>query len=431
LDGNAQYLPQASVVTKTTAIFFSALIALVLSAVGYLVSSVNWNRDVVIEGGPTEGFFYQTGQQIDGWLRERGVTSRLTQREDTVGIIDDVNDPANPVNVGFLAQPVAAENFPNVTSLGTIAKEPMLVFSRAELGDFPTIYDLRGKRLEVGEADTTGHSLVIGALQVYGIDKLVDLQENSLATGIENVLNGKSDAVAIVLPITIAAVEDLAANPAVRLTALPDSHSLAGTLGYTIESITIPQGAFTVAGRLPASDVETIAVPVTVIAKKSLADGNVMKIAEFLNRTFSQQSVLAPADTFPKLIYIVPPHPAATVFYDSGLPWQYTVMPMTIAEIFGPLIALGSLSLLCITLYKFMLPDLHGTWDKILGPRERERFITRLEQAQAQGNPITRRQRKRLQRYIDRHNRDRKVWDRVERLQSHYLTAGLASRKQT
>ena len=115
--------------TKTTAIFFSALIALVLSAVGYLVSSVNWNRDVVIEGGPTEGFFYQTGQQIDGWLRERGVTSRLTQREDTVGIIDDVNDPANPVNVGFLAQPVAAENFPNVTSLGTIAKEPMLVFS--------------------------------------------------------------------------------------------------------------------------------------------------------------------------------------------------------------------------------------------------------------------------------------------------------------
>ena len=117
--------------------------------------------------------------------------------------------------------------------------------------------------------------------------------------------------------------------------------------------------------------------------------------------------------------------------YDSGLPWQYTVMPMTIAEIFGPLIALGSLSLLCITLYKFMLPDLHGTWDKILGPRERERFITRLEQAQAQGNPITRRQRKRLQRYIDRHNRDRKVWDRVERLQSHYLTAGLASRKQT
>lgn len=197
--------------TKTTAMFFAVLVALVVSAVGYLVNSVNWNRSVVIEGGPTEGL-YLTGQQLDGWLRERGVTSRLTQREDTVGIIDDVNDPANPVNVGFVAQPVAAENFPNVTSLGTIAKEPLLVFSRAELGDFPTIYDLRGKRLEVGEADSTGHSLVIGALQIYGIDKQVDLQRNSLATGIENVLNGKSDAVAIVLPITIAAVEDLASQ---------------------------------------------------------------------------------------------------------------------------------------------------------------------------------------------------------------------------
>lgn len=415
--------------TKTTAMFFAVLVALVVSAVGYLVNSVNWNRSVVIEGGPTEGFFYQTGQQIDGWLLDRGVTSRLIQRDDTLGIIDDINDPANPVNVGFLAQPVAAENFPNVTSLGTIAKEPLLVFSRAELGDFPTIYDLRGKRLEVGQPESGGHSLTVGALQVYGIDKQVDLQENSLATGIENVLNGKSDAVAILLPINIAAVEELAANPAVRLTALPNSASLAGTLGYTIESIKIPQGAFAVAARLPASGVETIAVPVTVIAKKSLADGNVMKIADFLNRTFSQQSVLAPADTFPKLIYVVPPHPAATVFYNSGLPWQYTAMPAPIAEIFGPLIALGSLALLCITLYKFMLPDLHGTWDKILGPRERERFITRLEQAQAQGNPITRRQRKRLQRYIDRHSRDRKVWDRVERLQAQYLAAGRGPRK--
>ena len=176
--------------TKTTAMFFAVLVALVVSAVGYLVNSVNWNRSVVIEGGPTEGFFYQTGQQIDGWLLDRGVTSRLIQRDDTLGIIDDINDPANPVNVGFLAQPVAAENFPNVTSLGTIAKEPLLVFSRAELGDFPTIYDLRGKRLEVGQPESGGHSLTVGALQVYGIDKQVDLQENSLATGIENVLNG-------------------------------------------------------------------------------------------------------------------------------------------------------------------------------------------------------------------------------------------------
>jgi len=418
-------------VTKTTAIFFSALVALVMSAVGYLVSSVNWNRDVVIEGGQAEGFFYQTGQQIDGWLRDHGVNSRLIQRDDTLGIIDDINDPANPVNVGFLAQPVMAENFPNVTSLGTIAKEPLLVFSRAELGDSPTMYDLRGKRLEVGKADSTGYSLAIGALQIYGIDKQVDLQQNSLATGIENVLNGRSDAVAILLPINITAVVDLAANPAVRLTALPDSRSLAGTLGYTIEPITIPRGAFTVADGLPESDVETIAVPVTVIAKKSLADGNVMKIAEFLKRTFSQQSVLAPADTFPTLIYVVPPHPAATTFYGSGLPWQYTVLPAPIAEIFGPLVALGSLLLLLITLYKFVFPDLHGTWDKILGPRERQRFILRLEQARVQGQPITKRQRKRLQRYIDRHNRDRKVWDRIESLQEHYLTVGQETRKQS
>jgi len=128
---------------------------------------------------------------------------------------------------------------------------------------------------------------------------------------------------------------------------------------------------------------------------------------------------------------VVPSHPAATTFYGSGLPWQYTVLPAPIAEIFGPLVALGSLLLLLITLYKFVFPDLHGTWDKILGPRERQRFILRLEQARVQGQPITKRQRKRLQRYIDRHNRDRKVWDRIESLQEHYLTVGQETRKQS
>jgi hypothetical protein len=349
------------------------------------------------------------------------VSSRVTNRDDTVRIIDDVNDPDNPVNVGFLAQPVAAENFPNVTSLGTIAAEPLLIFSRAEIGSLPTIYDLRGKRLEIGPAASSGNSLAVGVLQAYGIDGEVTLQENPFETGFENILTGRSDAVAVLGPINGTLVEGLAANPALRLTSLPNARSVAGTLGYTVESITIPEGAFSLASNLPAADVGTIAVPVTVIAKKSLADANAMRIAEFLQRSFAQQSVLAPANTFPKLLFVLPPHAAAREFYDSGLPWQFTVLPDPIAEIFGPLVALGSLALLLITLYKFMLPDLHGTWDKILGPRERERFLLTLEHELACGKPITARQRQRLQRYVDRHHRDRKVWDRVERLQAEYL----------
>ena len=408
--------------TKTTALFLAVLATLCVSAVGYLVSSVNWNRNVVIEGGPVGGFFYQTGQELDGWLRDNRVSSRVTNREDTVRIIHDVNDPDTPVNVGFLAQPVAAENFPNVTSLGTIAAEPLLVFSRAEIGPLPTIYDLRGKRLEIGPAGSSGNSLAVGALQAYGIDGDVRFQESPFETGIENVLTGRSDAVAVLGPISGTLVQELAANPALRLTSLPNARSVAGTLGYTVESITIPEGAFSLASNLPAADVGTIAVPVTVIAKKSLADGNAMRIAEFLQQSFAQQSVLAPADAFPKLLHVLPPHAAAREFYDSGLPWQFTVLPDPIAEIFGPLIALGSTALLLITLYKFMLPDLHGTWDKILGPRERERFLLTLEQDLASGKPITARQRKRLQRYVDRHHRDRKVWDRVEHLQTQCLT---------
>jgi hypothetical protein len=38
--------------TKTTSLFLAALVGLLASAIGYLLSSVNWNRAVVIEAGP-------------------------------------------------------------------------------------------------------------------------------------------------------------------------------------------------------------------------------------------------------------------------------------------------------------------------------------------------------------------------------------------
>lgn len=83
--------------------FIAGILTLLGIGTTYILTNVSWDRKVVIEGGPTIGFFYETGEAINDFLRLNGVESELTYRDDTLRIIGDVSDPDNPVNVGFIA----------------------------------------------------------------------------------------------------------------------------------------------------------------------------------------------------------------------------------------------------------------------------------------------------------------------------------------
>lgn len=139
----------------------------------------------MIEGGPTIGFFYETARDLDTWLQLHGVDTMLTQRDDTLRIMGDVNDPDNPVNVGFIAQSVTASAFPNVVSLGSIAQEPLLFFARSDLGPDLTIEDLAGLRIQIGPRVSGVHSLANAALSAYGIGPTnTTLQRDPTSEGI-------------------------------------------------------------------------------------------------------------------------------------------------------------------------------------------------------------------------------------------------------
>lgn len=401
--------------SRTVAGVLVALAAIVIAAFGYVLSQITWSRSVVIEGGPTIGFFYQTAREIDSWLTFNGVDSTLTHRDDTLRIIGDVNDPNNPVNVGFIAQSVTSSAFPNVMSLGSIVQEPLLFFARADLGTDLTIEDLEGLRIQIGPRISGVHSLATATLSAYGITSAnATLQRDSTEQGIAMVLAGESDAVATLFPPQTAIIGELARDPRLQIVAMTNVEALAGQIGY-VQPTVIPSGSFALNPAVPAADVSTIGIPVTVIANTALPDSHAYLIAERLQQLFSSATSTSAAGEFPNFSDTqLPPNAAAREFYESGRPWQFRLLPGPMAEVFYLLLLLGSVTLILMSIYKFLLPDVHGTWSKILSPRQTEALLNEVERAQREGRPLRRSHQRRLDRLIRQRDRDHALRARLD-----------------
>ncbi len=381
--------------------FISGALLLVGIGLAYILTSVSWNRSVVIEGGPTIGFFYETGEEIDEYLRLNGVNSQLTYRDDTLRIIGDVNDPENPVNVGFIAQSVSASAFPDVVSLGSIVQEPLLFFANSELGSDLSISDLAGKQVQVGPKLSGVRGMAMAALNAYELTPLIEIQEDPTSEAIAKVLRGESDAVALLFPPQTPIIENLALDPRLTLVDLPYTQALASEIGY-VQQMTIPESSFDLADRIPARDINTVGIPVTVIARNDLPQGNVLLIAERLEQLFSSATITSPAGTFPNFVDSqLPADPTAADYYASGMPWQFRSLPHVIAEVLIPLVVVGTIALFLNTLYKFFLPEMHSLFQKILTPQQRRKLLESAERRRARGEPLTPRQERRLRRIVE------------------------------
>lgn len=386
--------------SKALVVALVAAVIAITSAITYVASSLSFERSVTIEGGPKVGFFYATGEDLASWLTTNGVETKLVNREDTLEIISDVNDPQSPVDVGFMAQKVDAKKYPNVVSLGSIVNEPLLFFARSELGTDLTINDLAYKRVSIGAPASGVYQLAEAVIDAYGLTASMKLSSEPSGAGVEQLLAGEIDALALLLPPQTPIITELALNPNLTLVNLPSIDALATQIGY-VQPTVIPQGGFSLMREIPPAALDTIGIPVTVIAKKDLPRGNAYLILERLNEKFSDATLTSRAGEFPNFVDVqVPPDAAASNFLRSGTPWQFHALPHVIAEALVPLLLVGSLALIIGSIYKLFFPDFLKLWAESLSPLQSSAMIDKLEAQTSRGEPLSPRQLKKVERLI-------------------------------
>jgi len=403
-------------VTERRALF--KLIIYTLGVLAYLLFIVGsfaysfavMERNVNIATGPPTSYSNVVGQQLDDWLNSRGVTSSLTIEEDTLSSIaavqyseSDIADP-DSINVSFVAQRVTADQYPEVVSLGTIASLPLLIFARADSGERLSLRDLNNKQVSIGVPGSDVNQLMAEILNTTGYSATIETRSDPTSVGVEQLLAGEVDALALLTSLGAPVVNELATNPELTIVNLDRASALAFQLDYA-QPATIPPSYINFARSIPDEAISTVAVELTVIASMYLDEPNVLLIAQQLSILDPRMRLPSDKETYPTFTNTqFPVSEVARDYYRNGIPWQYEVFPSAlISWMWIPISRVVAVTLTILIIFRFIVPQLRKIRFRSVGAElGLELRLAYLERQKRRGKPLSERQVRELKRLIAR-----------------------------
>ena len=377
--------------------------AIVIVLVGLLTASMIRTLNPIVIG-VREGSKFQsdTAARIAAGLTADGYSNEIVSLTAAQSGGRSAENPDSPVDIEITSNPVSAIEHPALISLGTIIDLPLLLIVHSDDSAITNPRDLKGKRIELGAEGTTIASVSEQILANYGVtdSNSTFLRADSEEDAFTAFTNKTVDAAFVYFNPELEQFERLAVGGALGILDLPENVALAGQIGTVVPTI-VPRGAFSVEFSRPDRNIPTIAVPVTVVANKSMRDGPAYAISRALTAQFSRGTVLAPPGTFPTFGGDLPTHAAAQEYAATGsVPWQYSALPGFIADQWTALLVIGSVLLLVASIYSVFFPEVYGLWTGILRPKLDRKDRELLETALASGKELTPRQRARLMRLL-------------------------------
>ena len=393
-------------------------VVLLIALVGIVLATVNTDTTITIATGVPGSASYDTAEKMRVGLEKGGFNVEIVSTSQTLDLVNFLADPENPVDVTFLSEGVDPDDFPRVTSLGTIGLQPLLFGAMPGSHAITSISDAKGARIDIGPPGSVRADFATQVLAEFGITEsnstflnlpadasLADLT----AAGVQVVTARWSD------PRTY--LREMAARNEVRVIPLPEAQALAGRV-RSAEVVTLPYAAFQISPPLPNEPLPTIAQLVTVVADEEVSPGAAYTIARELTILFGAGDAISAPGEFPNFSdRQLPINQYAADFYDTGaVPWQYSHLPPLIADSFVSIIVIGTTILVLASVYSLFLPEVYSVWTGIIRPRSEERSIHDMEQALAQGRELTFRQRRRLGQILQEQDAGRVLRQRADNL---------------
>jgi len=346
-----------------------SLIFLLLFYFSYLVFKEIYHKTIVIEAGPIGGFFHTSAETIKNKLKEKNINAIVINREDTLKIIDDVNDPKSKVDIGFIAQDLNEIKYKNVTSLGSIILEPLFIFHRKDISA-KSPADFKGLRVAVSPVNSGTRVVTEQILEIYGVNELnTKFYPYTLSESANALKDGTIDVAFFLQPANNKTISELGKNPKLKVMSLNQAVALTRKFNY-LYSATIYAGGFDLKNNIPEEDVKVIATPVTIVAKNNLPQSVVSAISLILKEEFRNPNIVSDTGTFPTMDYeknIFINQKADEIFRIpfGSEPFLYRYLPFNIARVIdGIAVQLGYLVTLYFFGYYLGFPKIVELWEK-------------------------------------------------------------------
>jgi TRAP transporter TAXI family solute receptor len=301
--------------------------ATLLGAATYIYIQLPPSR-IVIATGPSGGFFDTSGAAYKTYLAKRGIEVELTPREDTLSIVDAIENPDSGVDVGFAAQSIDEARYTRVKSLGGIAHEPFFLFYRKELGRIGRLDQLKGRRLSVGAPGQSTHEMADQLLHEFGVTEanstFLLLTPTESAAGLKS---GTVDAGFFTLPAHNAIVTDLATTSGIEMMSYDDVEALSKHF-TAFHAIRIPKGSYSLTNNIPNRDLYMPAVTAQVVVREDLSPGIIYELLTAMEDVHRSATITSDQDEFPNARDTqIPVHNVAREFYRDGLPFFFKHFP--------------------------------------------------------------------------------------------------------
>ena len=283
-----------------------------LSLLGYLIlftfiflliSSFFKDQLIYIKAGPKGGFFDTSANVLKKRLKDYNINAEVINREDTVKIVDDINDNNKNIHVGFVAQDLKNAQFKNVEALGSLILEPLFIFYRKDL-ELNSLADFKGLKVGIGPENSGTRLLAETILNLYGVnDENTIFIDQTHSIHFDMMEKGELDVGFFLLPANNQFVFKLGTNPNLKIFSLKNSKAISRRFDYLYPEI-VQAGGFDLRNNIPNEDIQVVSLPVDLVAKKNLDPSIVVAISLILKEEFKEPNIISDASSFPSMEYI-------------------------------------------------------------------------------------------------------------------------------
>jgi TRAP transporter TAXI family solute receptor len=348
MDPNTNHKSRATFLATLLSEYFGlsrrlALVAIALFVV-VLAFTVYWfiyftpPRTITILSGPAGSSFERFAVGYSNFLAANGVTLKILNSAGSAENLAKLQDRANKIDVALIQGGTATADGTNaaaLVSLGSIAYEPLLLFSR---GATPVRFlsDLAGKRIAIGPVGSGTHALALMLLQTNGItangtNQLLELDSTAAAQGL---LAGTVDAVFMMGDsASPPAIRSLLRSPDVQLVSFEQADAYARRFNY-LNKLRLPEGVIDLGKNLPAHDVSLIGPAVELIARPKLNPALSDLLLEAAHKVHGAAGIFQNQGEFPApIVHEFPISQDAARYYKSGKTFLYRWLPFWLASI--------------------------------------------------------------------------------------------------
>jgi uncharacterized protein len=313
-------------------------------------------KEISMATGREGGGYHSFTLEYQKLLAEQKFQLDIQPTAGSVEVIQKLS--AGDVSVG-LVQGGTKAGLPTegLQSLASLFYEPLWVFHRNEL-QIEYLFDLRGKRLAVGEEGSGTRPVAVQLLQDNQVtEDNTTLLALSSTKAAQQLAAGKIDAAFFVMSPTGSVIAELLTNPEVELLSFKRNMAYSHRYPY-LTSLEIGEGMIDLENNIPKEDKVLLATTATLVGREDLHPDLVFLLLQTMITVHEKGGFLENKGQFPSEKFVeLPINSSASTFLQHGPSFLHAIFPFWVASLVDRLkILLIPLIAIMIPLLKSVLP---------------------------------------------------------------------------